>query len=82
MAQELYTLGKKKNTGEYHLFRSYKNAEGTCMVYTPSICKEKEHSDTSSYSFTCEDENVARKKCAEIGRLVCGTCVSDLYKTK
>lgn len=33
------------------------------------------------YAFTCKDEVEARKKCAELGRKVCGTCVSHLYKT-
>jgi len=29
--------------------------------------------------FACKDENEARKRCAEIGRDVCGVCVSNLY---
>lgn len=34
-----------------------------------------------SNEFTCENENGARMKVAEIGRQVCGDCISHLYET-
>ena len=38
-------------------------------------------SESEKNIFMCYNENEARTKCAEIGRAVCGTCVSHLYST-
>jgi hypothetical protein len=38
-------------------------------------------SESTGNIFACADEDLARKKCAEIGREVCGICVSHLYTT-
>lgn len=44
--------------------------------------REMNRNDSATNKFTCETEDQARKKIAEIGRPVCGTCVSTLYTTK
>jgi hypothetical protein len=81
MEQELYTLGESTKTGEYHLFKSHKK-EADCIVAGKSICKELTYDEIKSFYFSCEDEEEARENCCTLGRKVCGTCISDLYKTK
>lgn len=82
MATIVYTLKKKKDTEELHLFEAEMNTAGTeCTPKEKSVCREMDKSESSSNKFTCEDEKTARIKCAEIGRAVCGTCVSHLYAT-
>lgn len=77
MKKKVYTLKKKKDTNEYHLFEGDKTEKG-CTSYGKSICKKMDRIDNNN-SFACESEKTAREKCAEIGRSVCGTCVSTLY---
>jgi hypothetical protein len=73
----LFTLFKKNNTNELHLFHS--KLESSCKVKQDSICKKMTYNEKSETVFTCKDENYARTKCAELGRQVCGTCASNLY---
>ncbi len=77
---DVYTLKIKKNTTEYHLFRG-NPVVGGCTTDQKSICKEMDKNESSSDLFKCMDEDSARIKCAQIGRRVCGTCVSHLYET-
>jgi len=75
-----YTLKIKNNTKEYHLFEGIMLKDG-CNSNQHSICEKMDKSQSSGNVFACEDEDSARLKCAEIGREVCGICVSHLYTT-
>jgi len=75
-----YTLKKKKDTKELHLFEGDMTPEG-CNSASTSICEKMKKSESEKNVFTCFNEDEARKKCAEIGRDVCGICVSHLYST-
>lgn len=79
---DAYTLKESKDTGELHLFKGKmqpNNKEHPCTSARDSICESMKKSDSLRNKFTCCDEVEARKKCAEFGRSVCGTCVSNLY---
>lgn len=77
---ELFALKKRKDTEEHHLFFNQKNDAGECRTKgDKSICKKMTRAEASSSIFTCYTPSEARRKCAEIGRPVCGTCVSHLY---
>jgi hypothetical protein len=75
---DAYTLKKKNDTGELHLFKG-KMTEKSCTSEKTSICKMMDKAESEKNIFTCKDEDTAREKCAEIGRDVCGVCVSNLY---
>ena len=80
---QLYSLVKKKDTGQPHLFLAKKENQ-ECFDDSDdnkSICKKLDFKDlkVASNGFHCENEQTARKKCAEIGITVCGPCVSSLY---
>lgn len=81
MAKIVYTLKKKKDTEELHLFEAAMNLDNSCSPEYNSICKKMNKNESSANIFTCQTENNARIECAKIGRLVCGTCVSHLYET-
>jgi len=72
----LFTL-KKNDSGQLHLFRSKKNLKGDYNSENQSICNKMEFKKGSE--FLGKSEQFARTKCAELGRAVCGTCVSNLY---
>lgn len=77
---DVYTLKKKKNTGELHLFKGVMQPDNRCTTYKQSICKQMEKSEIEGKNaFACATEVVARMKAAKIGRNVCGICVSHLY---
>lgn len=73
-----YTLKRKKNTEEYHLFEGDFSQE-PCTSQNLSICKKMYKSESQGNAFTCFNEEQARKQIAEIGRPVCGVCTSHLY---
>lgn len=75
-----YTLKKKANTDELHLFEG-DFIQPPCTSYPKSICKKMQKSDSEKNIFTCLDEEKARESCSRIGRQVCGTCVSHLYES-
>jgi len=77
---DAYTLKKKKDTKEFHLFKGVMTPQ-SCNSAVSSICEKMKKSESENNVFTCYNENEARTKCAEIGREVCGTCVSHLYST-
>jgi len=76
-----YTLKKKKDTGELHLFEGEKLDATRCSSNDISICGKMKKPESIENVFQCLDDASARKKCAEIGRKVCGICVSHLYTT-
>lgn len=75
-----YSLVKRKDTEELHLFISRITSDG-CIAEHQSMCKKMKFSEKGGVVFSCRDEDEARRKCAELGRRVCGTCISKLYKT-
>jgi hypothetical protein len=81
MAMKVYTLKKKPETEEYHLFEGEMTSLDRCSVDNLSICEKMERTENRESIFACQNENSARTKCASIGRNVCGTCVSHLYET-
>jgi len=79
-----YTLKKHKETEELHLFLGRfnpPNSEYKCTSQSLSLCEKMASSDSAGNKFACAAEQEARSKCAEIGRGVCGVCVSSLYTT-
>jgi len=77
---DAYTLKKKKNSEELHLFKG-KMTEDGCTSRDVSICGKMKKSESLENIFSCEDEDMTRKKCAKIGRKVCGICIGQLYAT-
>jgi hypothetical protein len=75
-----YTLKKKKDTDELHLFEG-DMTDKSCTSGQKSICRKMDKSESVVNTFTCFTEENARAACAKAGRLVCGTCVSHLYTT-
>ena len=73
-----YTLKRRKDTEEYHLFEGDFSQE-PCTSKNLSICKKMDKSESQGNAFTCFNEEQARKQIAEIGRPVCGVCTSHLY---
>jgi hypothetical protein len=82
MKNTVYCLYKKKGTEEYHLFEATPKNDNDCILdKQSSICNKMSYSETDTNVFLCAPENEARLKCAELGKKVCGTCVSHLYLT-
>jgi hypothetical protein len=79
----VYTLKKKGNTGELHMFEATpsKTEPGSCTPAQNSICRKMKSSESTENKFACESEWDARVKAAGYGRDVCGICISSLYAT-
>jgi hypothetical protein len=76
-----YTLKKRKDTEEYHLFEGDFSQE-PCTSQKESICKKMDKTESENVNaFTCYTDEQARLKIATIGRPVCGVCTSHLYTT-
>lgn len=73
-----YTLIQHDDTDELHLFQGEMTPDG-CTSARLSICKKMTKQDGYRRIFRCLDEDDARTRCAEVGREVCGICVSQLY---
>jgi hypothetical protein len=76
-----YTLKKKVDTEEYHLFEGKMVDNNRCTVPSESICQKMQSKGQPESVFACLDEDAARLRCAKIGRKVCGICVSHLYES-
>lgn len=77
-----YTLKRRKDTEEYHLFEGvFANSSPNCSSNQLSICEKMNKIESDGNAFTCFNEDQARKQIAEIGRPVCGVCTSHLYTT-
>lgn len=74
-----YSFSKIKTTEETHVFEG-NSTINSCTAEKSSICN-KATNDKGIWISTCLDEDKARKKASELGRNVCGTCVSHLYTT-
>lgn len=77
----VYSLIKKKETEELHLFESQKDVLGLCRKKSNSVCKAMNLSEKESILFECLSEKDVRLECAKIGRQVCGNCIKSLYAT-
>ena len=76
-----YTLKRRKDTEEYHLFEGDFTNNGNCNSNKISICKKMDNSESQGNAFACFTEEQARRQIAEIGRPACGVCTSHLYTT-
>ena len=76
---EAYTLKKRKHTNELHLFKGRMINANRCNSLDISICSKMDKSQSEGNTFTCFNEDEARITCAQLGRDVCGSCVSHLY---
>ena len=74
---------QKNDQYEWHLFPASKMLDGKCNLLNSenSICKKEKFNRSYTNPHNCLTEYDSRKKCLEIGRGVCGTCISHLYKT-
>lgn len=66
-----YKLRRNDDTGIFHIFETKYNGK--------SACSKMSNSMTSTKEVLAIGEKEARFKAAEIGREVCGICVSHLY---
>ena len=78
---KVYSLKRKKDTQELHLFEGEMTEPGKCLPDSTSVCREMTRTESVENIFSCSPVNEARTECAAIGRPVCGTCVSHLYTT-
>lgn len=79
-----YSFAKRAETEEIHIFQGKANTppEKGCTAAQNSICRKASRSNTTWVaSASCLSEQLARQKAADLGRKVCGTCVSHLYET-
>lgn len=81
--KKAYSFETRKDTNETHIFEgNYSIAKVTYEPNLNSICKEKIRNRKERIEeATCLNENEARYRAANIGRSVCGICVSHLYTT-
>lgn len=76
-----YSFFKYNDTEETHIFTGHFTPE-TCTAKAVSICEKLNRKEENiSQIKICLNEDQARAKAAELGRSVCGTCVSHLYTT-
>ncbi|PWU31978.1 hypothetical protein DK254_02965 [Pseudomonas sp. RW407] len=76
----MYTLRKRNDTEEVHIFLADPRPDGKCASRQNSICRKAPRAETT-VTKACLTEQEARLASAKIGRKVCGTCVSHLYET-
>lgn len=90
MVEKVYTLLEKGDTEEYHLFEGEwtNKPKKLCSIPRESICQKMRSAERKKVAgtiatppFACKVEDVARARCAKLGRSVCGICVSHLYRT-
>jgi len=78
---QVYTPKERKETKELHLFVGRQSPDGGCSSSGRSIGIKMTKTKIGGNVFACFDDGNAGLRCAEIGRRVCGTCVSALYAT-
>ena len=79
MANIVYCLKKKFRTEELHLFKGVLNVGNSYSYEELSVCQKMHINENIEIKFSDKPEDIARTECAELGRQVCGTCVSNLY---
>lgn len=80
MPKNVYILKQRKSDGELHLFLANSIDRNKCYSQQKSICGCMDVEEDSYTIFSCQPEDLARKECAKIGRSICSTCVSHLYR--
>ncbi len=81
MPKTVYSLKKKKDTEELHLFEAIPKEDNKCTPKNRSVCNKMSKEESIANIFVCQSEDDARIACATTGRKVCGICVSHLYET-
>jgi hypothetical protein len=78
--KDAYSLLRYKDTNEIHIFKGH-FTEKSCTAQYSSICKKVTdwRNEEIENVKTCLDEDETRHIAADIGRDVCGICVSHLY---
>ncbi|MBP1085345.1 hypothetical protein JOE39_001597 [Pseudomonas sp. PvP100] len=80
----LYTFKKHMDTGEHHIFKGEwlpSTDPRQCSVAQWSICQKVTQSAGEYIGKGCMEELQARRAAAELGRSLCGVCISSLYAT-
>lgn len=72
-----YALARNEDT--WHIFPATHTKDGCNLLNRNSICEGLNWNDAVEKG-NCNNEQRAREKCFEIGRPICGTCLSHLYK--
>lgn len=79
--EDAYSFYKYGDTEEIHIYKGKFTPE-FCDSNNISICgKVNKIKEVTVRVISCLNEEEARKKAAEIGRVVCGVCVSHLYSS-
>lgn len=78
--KKAYSFLKRNSNEERHIFEGDFTVLPHCNAEPQSICKKVQIKD-GIWAEQCLDENQARLKAAQLGRVVCGTCVSYLYSS-
>lgn len=73
-----YTLKKRKDTEEYHLFEGNFTIQPYCITKQRSICKKMNKTESERDIFKCYTENQAQIHIAKIRQQVCVSCISHL----
>ena len=76
-----YTLKKRRDTEEYHLFEGNFTIHPFCTTKQLSICKKMNKTKSERDIFKCYNQTQARIGIAEIGSTVCSNCVDYLIAT-
>lgn len=78
-----YTFKREQTTLEIHIYEGdFTGTPTPCNSDPKSICKDLNKATSLNITnAVCLNENEARQKAADIGRGVCGVCVSHLYTT-
>ncbi len=82
----VYTIRVSNESNEHHIYEGEWIPESepkSCSNKLKSICQKALRSESKLLGKTtnCMGEQAARNRAAELGRKVCGVCVSSLYAT-
>ncbi len=75
-----YVLGQAESE-EWHIFPATSTNPGCDFLTRRSICLDMGWEEAIDKKLACLNENEARMICAEMGRQICGVCISHLYST-
>jgi len=77
-----YVMATHPETGQWHIFpASQPDAQAACeFLSKDAICQILNWSDAAEKKQACMKHSTTRTKAAEIGRTMCGPCISHLYK--
>jgi len=78
----LFALCKYRETDEYHVFETVKNADKCTYKSSMSICGAVETKDVGNCVAVCTSAKEIQTKAPKIGDTVCGNCMKIIYKTE